>query len=283
MHAAAAEGRPFWGTLVKPVFAAAGMIDNLRFVRIVTVAGIVALALLLYWALVRSKIGRLLILIALLVRIVPFQLAIVGDHFFFAVGHAAGRRRVLLAGAKPWMRRVGLQPARVGDGSADRGADPPAGGDVLLGLPAEALAGTVLDSERCVAPRAVQFAVAAVALGLAALMLFVLVWLVGTDAPMAGRGAFTTDVVGEAEWFAHFGLHGSLNLFDLTWSPGWRLVAGCGQEGILFWLLRREAAHALHRARSDPDPARRPAILAVRGPRLADRKNTGLALALIAL
>ena len=51
MHAVRAEGRPFWGTLVKPVFAAAGMIDNLRFVRIVTVAGIVALALLLYWAL----------------------------------------------------------------------------------------------------------------------------------------------------------------------------------------------------------------------------------------
>ena len=34
--AAAAEGRPSVGRLVKPVFTAAGTIDNLRFVRIVT-------------------------------------------------------------------------------------------------------------------------------------------------------------------------------------------------------------------------------------------------------
>ena len=215
MHAAAAEGRPFWGTLVKPVFAAAGMIDNLRFVRIVTVAGIVALALLLYWALVRSNIGRLpAVLIALPCARCPLPAlrCIVGDHFFLAVGRAAGRRRVAAGRRGRGCAASALRQALVGDGSADRG--------LLIYQPAAmfywvflavALAGTVLDSERAWRLARVQFAVAAVALGLAYLGYRLCVWLVGTDAPLAGRGAFTTDVVGRAEWFAHFGLYGSLN------------------------------------------------------------------------
>ena len=122
----------------------------------------------------------------------------------------------------------------MGDGSADRG--------LLIYQPAAmfywvflavALAGTVLDSERAWRLARVQFAVAAVALGLAYLGYRLCVWLVGTDAPLAGRGAFH-DVVGRAEWFAHFGLYGSLNFFDLTWSPWlavssprWRPEASC--------------------------------------------------------
>ncbi len=121
MHAAAAEGRPFWGTLVKPVFAAAGTVDNLRFVRIITVAGIVALALLLYWALVRSKIGRLpAALIALLVcTLPPFQLyASWAITFSVAVGGAARRRRVAAGRRGRGCAASALRQARLGDGSA---------------------------------------------------------------------------------------------------------------------------------------------------------------------
>ena len=72
LHYGAAEGRPIWGLVTDAVFSAAGTIDNLRYVRIVTVAGIVALALALYWALVRSKLGRTpAALIALLVCTLP--------------------------------------------------------------------------------------------------------------------------------------------------------------------------------------------------------------------
>jgi hypothetical protein len=244
MHAAAAEGRPFWGTLVKPVFAAAGTIDNLRFVRIATVAGIVALALLLYWALVRSKIGRLPAgLIALLVcTLPPFQLY-ASWAITFSLPWAA-----LLAGGASLLAGAAVDAPR-------RHFDRLVWATALLTVAsliyqpaamfywvflAVALAGTVPDSERAWRLARLQFAVAAVALGLAYLGYRLCVWLVGTDAPLAGRGAFTTDVVGRAEWFAHFGLYGSLNLFDLTWSP-WlaALVAAVAAGGILFWLLRR--------------------------------------------
>ena len=75
-HYGAAEGRPIWGLVANAAFSAAGTIDNLRYVRIISVAGIMALALVLYWALVRSKLGRTpAALIALLVcTLPPFQL-----------------------------------------------------------------------------------------------------------------------------------------------------------------------------------------------------------------
>ena len=75
LHAAVAEGRPFWAVLVA-VLSAAGTIDNLRFVRVISVVGILALALLLYWALLRSRVARTpAALIALLVCTLPvFQL-----------------------------------------------------------------------------------------------------------------------------------------------------------------------------------------------------------------
>ena len=69
---ATANGRPFQGILVGPVFSAAGSIDNLRFVRLIGVVGIVALALLLQTTLVRSRIRPGLAgLIAVLVCTLP--------------------------------------------------------------------------------------------------------------------------------------------------------------------------------------------------------------------
>ena len=108
MHAGAVEGRPLWGALVKPVFAAAVTIDNLHYVRIINVAGVVALALLLYWALMRSKIGRLpAALIALLVATMPpFQLS-ASWAVAFSLPWAA-----LLAGCASLMAVAGMDRPR---------------------------------------------------------------------------------------------------------------------------------------------------------------------------
>ena len=250
MHAAAAEGRPIFGLLVDSAFSAAGTVDNLRFVRVFSVLGIVALTLLLYWALVRSKIAHLpAALLALLVcTLPPFQLYAAWATTF-ALPWAA-----LLAGCASLLAVAGTDAPRQ---HYDRLVWATALLVVALMIyqPAAmffwvflavALAGAVADSERAWRLARTHFAVAAVALALAYLGYRLCVWLVGADAPGAGRGGFTHDVFGRAEWFAHFGLYGSLNLFDLTWSP-WLavVVAVVAAGGILLWLLRRASRPAL--------------------------------------
>jgi hypothetical protein len=245
MRAAVAEGRPLFGLIVDPVFSAAGTVDNLRFVRIIGVLGIVALGLLLYRALERSKVGSLpAALIALLVCAVPpFQLyAAWATTFAFPwAAFLAGCASLLVVAAVDAPRRLKLERS--------------IGATVLLILPlfiyqpaamffwvflAVALAGTVADPERAWRLARAHFAVAAVALVIGYLGYRLCVWLVGADATGAGRGAFIDDVVGRAEWFVHFGLYGSLNLFDLTWSPWFAVVvAAVAAGGILLWLLSR--------------------------------------------
>src|SRR5262249_48616168 len=53
----AASGRPIAGVLDQLFFSAAGTIDHLRFVRLAGVAGIILLALLVHWALVRARVA----------------------------------------------------------------------------------------------------------------------------------------------------------------------------------------------------------------------------------
>ena len=247
MHTAAAEGRPLWGALVKPVFAVAGAIDNLRFVRIVTVFGIVALGLLLYGGLVRSRIGRLpATLIALLVcTMPPFQLY-ASWTVTFALPWAAflaGCASLLAATAVAAPRRLRqdrlvaatlllifalfiYQPAAM----------------MFWVFLAIALAGSVADSGRAVQIARVHLGVAAVAAVVGYVGYRICVWLVGPDAPGADRGTFTRDVAGKAEWFAHWALYGALNLFDVTWSA-WLavLVTAVAAGGLGLWLVRHAA------------------------------------------
>ncbi len=245
MHAAAAEGRPLWGALVKPVFAVAGTIDNLRFVRLATVLGIVVLACVLFWALVRSKVGRLpAALIALLVcTMPPFQLYASWSVAFMLPWTAllAGTSS-LLAVAGMEAPRQALRPARLGDRAAGgRLLDLPASGDVLLGVlrrragrlrdgiraSAAAGEGTLRRRRRRRGGRVCRLQ----DLHLAGR---------GPDALGANRGAITGDIAGKAEWFAHWALYGALNLFDVTWSA-WSaaLVTAVAAGGIVLWLLRR--------------------------------------------
>jgi hypothetical protein len=244
MHAATTEGRPLWGALVKPVFAAAGTIDSLRFIRIITLVGIVALALLLYWALVRSKIARLpAALNALLVStlppfqlyaswtvsfVIPWAALLGGCSSLLAVTAAEAPRqrfdRLVWATALLVAALMIYQPAAM----------------FYWVFFAVALVGSVADSGRALRLAQTHFGVAAAAAALGYLGYRICISIVGPDAPGADRGSLTRDVAGKAEWFAHWALYGALNLFDVTWST-WlaALVAAVAAGGIVLWLLRR--------------------------------------------
>jgi hypothetical protein len=251
LHAAVAEGRPFWGVLVKPVLSAAGTIENLRFVRVISVVGILALALLLYGTLLRSRVGRTpAALIALLVCTLPVFQLFASWTVAFSLPWVA-----LLAGCSSLLAVAGMDAPR-------QHLDRLVWATALLVVAvmtyqpaamffwvflAVALVGAVADSARALRLARVHFAVAAVAAGIAFLGYKLGIWLIGEDAIGASRGALTDDVAGKAEWFWHWALYGSLNLFDVTWST-WlaALVATVSAGGIVLWLLRRASQPLLY-------------------------------------
>ena len=243
---ATAEGRPFWGVLMTPVLALADTVDNLRFVRILTVAGIVALALLLYRALAHARLGRLpAVLIALLISTLPaFQL-----HAAFTINFPipwaallAGCASLLTAAAVDGPKRLKLDRL-VGATAALIAA-------ILIYQPtgmyfwvflAIALVGSLDDPPRAVRLARAHFALGAAALALSYLGYKLCLLLVGDDAPRAFRGALLTEgFVDKARWFGRWALYLSLNLYDLTPSV-WlaTLVALVAAGGIGLWLIRR--------------------------------------------
>jgi hypothetical protein len=246
VDAAAAEGRPVWGLVTRPVLALAGTIDNLRFVRIITVVGIVALALLLYWALVRSKIGHLpSALIALLACTLPaFQL-----HAAFTINFPMPWAAFLAGSAS-------LLTVAAVDGPRPLKLDRLVAPAVLLVIAiltyqptgmffwvffAVALAGSVADSGRAVRLARAHFAVAAVGLALAYLGYKLGAEFAGESATRSGRNELLThDFVAKAKWFMEWAFFESLNLFDLTPSA-WlaAFVAAVAAGGMLLWLVRR--------------------------------------------
>jgi hypothetical protein len=246
----AVNGRVFAGLLESFFFSAVGTIDNLRFVRLVAVVGIAALALLLHWALVRAGIKRTAsALIAVLVCTMPaFQVYGSWAVLFFAPWAA------LLAGG------ASLLAAAAAEGPRDLELDRMVGATGLLLAAlliyqppamffwvflAVALVGAIRESGRSLRIVRAHLGVAAVALSLAFVVLKLGVHLVGKTAPNAGRNALTHDVVGKAHWFFEWPLFRSLNLFDLTPSR-WlaSLVATVAAGGILL-LLRHVGVRPL--------------------------------------
>ena len=246
IDASAAEGRPFWALFAEPVLALAGTIDNLRFVRIITVVGIVALALLLYSALMRSRIGRLPATVtALLVCTLPaFQV------------HAAWTINFPM----PWVALLAgvasLLTVAAVDGPRSRGLDRLVPATILLIVAvlthqpnsmffwvflAVALAGSVADSKRAVRLARAHFAVGAVALALGYVGYKLGAELAGESATRNYRGDLLTHgFVAKVDWFLDWALFESLNLFDLTPSA-WlaAFVATVAAGGIVLWLVRR--------------------------------------------
>ena len=101
LDANAIGGRPIAGLLGQGLFEAAGSIANLRFVRLFTVVCLVALALLLHWALVRSRVkSTVAALIAVLILHVARgpDLQRVGGALRRAPRRTARRHRVAAGG-----------------------------------------------------------------------------------------------------------------------------------------------------------------------------------------
>lgn len=250
LDAQAVNGRPFAGLLDSFLFSAAGTIDNLRFVRLVAVLGIVALALLLHWALVRSGIRRtpaalIVVLVCSLpafqvysswtvLAVAPYAALLGGGASLLAVSATDAPRKLV---ADRMVGAIGMLLAAL------LIYQPPA--MFFWVFLAVALVGAVREPGRALRLVRTHLGVAAVALLLAYAVVKLGVHAVGTTAPNAGRNALTHDLIGKARWFFHWPLYRSLNLFDLTPSP-WlaSLVATIAAGGVLL-LLRRRAARPL--------------------------------------
>ena len=252
IDASAITGRPFSGLLIQWFFSAAGAIDNLRFVRLFGVLTIVALAVLLHWALVRSQIRpTVAALIAVLVCSLPaFQV-----YGSWAVLFSAPLAALLAGGASLFAVAAidaprGLVRDRLVGSVALLFAA------LLIYQPgamffwvffAVALVGAVENSKRGLRLVRTHFAVGGIALVLAYIELKLTVRFMGAATNGASRNHITHDVGGKAHWFLHDPFYRSLNLFDLTPSPWFAaLVAVVATGGILLWLLRRGARPLLY-------------------------------------
>jgi hypothetical protein len=247
----AVNGRPFAGVLEQIVFSAAGTIDNLRFVRLLAVVGIVALALLLHWALIRAGIRRTFAaLIAVLVCSMPaFQIYGSWAVLFFAPYAAllAGGASLLSVAAVDGPRRLVMDRTVAATGMllAALLIYQPAAMFFWVFL-AVALVGAVHKWRRALNLVRTHFTVAVVALAFAFVAAKLGTRAVGNLAPNAGRNTLVHDLPGKARWFLEQPLYRSLNLFDLTPSR-WlaALVAAIAGGGILLLLRQQRAARTL--------------------------------------
>jgi Gpi18-like mannosyltransferase len=239
------EGRPLLGLLNQGFFSAAGTIDNLRFVRLFAVLGIVALALLLHWALVRAAIKRTpAALIAVLVCSMPaFQVYASWTTAFTAPTSTvlAGGASMLTAWAVDSPRGL-LSNRLLGAGSVLLAS-------LLIYQPtamffwvflAVALVGARYQPERARRLVRSHFAVAGGAFAIWYGILKLSIYLVGKDATGGHRSTLAHDAGAKLRWFWHGPLYHSLNLSDLTPSPWFAAFVGTvAAGGILLWLLRR--------------------------------------------
>jgi hypothetical protein len=244
IDAGAINGRPIAGLLTQLFFGAANTIDNLRFVRLVAVIGIAAVALLLHWTLVRSGVRPVLAaLIAIFVcSMPPFQVW-ASWTLLFSVPFGA-----LLAGGASRLTVAALDGPRAL--LADRlvAATAMLVAALLTYQPAAmffwvffaaALIGAATERKRSVRLVYGHFGVAAVSLAIAYVVIKVSVRILGSNATGAARNTLVHDVGGKIHWFFQLPLYQALNLFDLT--PSRRLasvVAVVAVAGILL-LLRR--------------------------------------------
>jgi hypothetical protein len=243
----ATEGRPFSGLLLTWFFKAAGTIENLRFVRLFAVITIAALALLLHWALVRSKVKPT---VAALIAVLACSLPAYQVYASWAVLFSAPLSALLAGGASLFAVAAVDGPRDLGRGRL-LGATGLLIAALLIYQPsamlfwvffAVALVGAARDSRRSLRLTQTHFGVGIAALALSYLELKFSTLVMGKAAPGAARNNLTHDVVGKARWFFHEPLYQSLNLFDLTPAPWFAaLVAVVAAGGIVLWLIRRGA------------------------------------------
>jgi hypothetical protein len=248
----AITGRPFSGLLIQWFFAAAGAIENLRFVRLVAVLTIVALALLGHWTLVRSGVKRVpaALIAVILCTLPPFQVYaswavlfssplaafLAGCGSLFAVSAVRGRPelardRYLGAVFLVLAALLIYQPAAM----------------FFWVFFAIAMVGSATDPIRSLGVVKAHFGVGFVALALAYLEIKITVAIMGSSTTGAGRNTLSHDVVGKTRWLVHQPLYRALNIFDITpthWFAG--LVAVVAALGIVLWLVRWGARPLLY-------------------------------------
>jgi hypothetical protein len=252
LAANAAGGRPLEGLLSSGFFSAAGTIDNLRFVRLFAIVTIVALALLLQWALVRSGLRPVpAALVAVLVCSMPAFQVYASWTVLFSAPLAA-----LLAGGASLVADSAAHAPR--DLAVDRmvGATAMLLAALLIYQPpamffwvflAVAVVGARNETGRALRTTRTHVGVAGFALALAFLVTKLGAHFFANTATAGGRINLTHDVVGKTHWFFKHPLYESLNLFELTPSR-WlaALVAVIASAGILLWLVRRAARPLLY-------------------------------------
>lgn len=244
LDANAIGGRPLAGLLVDGLFSAAGAIENLRFVRLIAVVGLIAFGLLLHWALTRSGVkSTVAALIALLVCTVPaFQVYTAWAVLFFASLAAllAGGASLLVVAATDGPRQV-MVDRLVGAVTFLFAAlliyQPPA--MFFWVFFAVALIGAASDSGRASQLVKLHFGVGFVALALAYLELKLTVHFMGASTIGAARSHLNTHVIARARWFVKEPLYQALNLFNLTPTHWFAfVVAIVATAGIVLWLVR---------------------------------------------
>jgi hypothetical protein len=252
IDAGAINGRPFAGLLTSWFFSAAGTIDNLRFVRLFAVVAIVALALLLQWALVRSGIKPLLAaLIAVLVASMPPFQVWASWTLLFSVPFGA-----LAAGGASRLAVAAVDGARHLRTDRLVGAAGMLIAALLTYQPAAmffwvffavALIGAADDSRRARRLVRTHFVVAGVALALAYVVIKVTVHLLGTSATGAARNTLTHDLGGKAHWFFDLPLYQALSLFNLTPTRWLAILVGLvAAVGMLLLIGRRCTSPVLY-------------------------------------
>jgi hypothetical protein len=252
LDATSAEGRPLLGVLDQLGFSAAGTIENLRFVRLFAVLGVVALGMLLQWALVRAGIKPTpAALIAVLVCSLPaFGVYVAWTTSFTTPWSAA------LAGGASMMTLWAMDspPGLVLDRLV--GAATMMLAALLIYQPtamffwvflAVALVGARFDPRRAKRLVVWHLGLGAACLALAYAILKLSLHLLGNDAFGGSRSHLSHDVSGKLSWFFRQPLYRSLNLFDLTPTPGFAaVVVAVAAGGILLWLFTRGSRPLLY-------------------------------------
>jgi hypothetical protein len=252
INTTASGGRPFAGLLDQLVFTTASTIDNLRFVRLIGVIGILALALLLHWALVRAGIDRVFAaLMAVLVCSMPAFQVYASWAVLFNVPYAA-----LLGGGASLLAVSAVDAPRHLRIDRYVGASAMLLGALLIYQPtamffwvflAIALIGAAQESTRAKHLLRAHAGVAASAFAAAFLVQRLAVHVVGNTVPNKTRNQLTHDLPGKVRWFFEKPLYKSLNLFDLTPSPLLAaVVVVVATIGILLLLRRRCASPLLY-------------------------------------
>lgn len=242
-----ASGRPLAGLADQILFSAAGTIENLRFIRFIGVLGIIALALLLHWALVRSRVSAgLAAVIAVLICSLPAFMILSAWTVIFNAPYAA-----LLAGGASLMATRALEPPRALTLDRVAGATALLIAAMLIYQPAAmfywvflaiAVVGTVPDSRRALRLAGTQGAIAVLGFGLAFVVRKVAVHLADKTAPNASGDVIAHHPIAKLDWFIHSPLYWSANLFDLSptvWLAA--LVATIATIGLVLGLVLRRA------------------------------------------